>query len=393
MALDVYKRAIKLVEENQGKISVVSKVHVNDLDGLSVAYTPGVARPTKLVSENKELAYSYTSKGNLVAVVSDGSAVLGLGNIGPEAAMVVMEGKAIMMKAYGDIDAFPICLSTTDPNEIVKTIKYLEPTFGGINLEDISAPRCFEIEEKLTKILDIPVFHDDQHGTAIVATAALKNALKVVGKDSGVRVLINGAGAAGIATANLLQKADLGIEDIIVCDTKGPIYKGRSIGMNKYKEELAGRTNKKCFTDLKEALKECDVFIGLSVADFLSQDMVRSMRKDPIILALANPIPEIMPEKAKEAGASVIGTGRMDYPNQVNNLLAFPGVLRGALDSRATVINYEMKLAAVDAIANMVKPEELHSDNILPNPLDKNIAINVAKAVYNAAHQSGVARK
>lgn len=389
--MDFYEEAVKLVELHQGKIAVASKVQVNDMEGLSVAYTPGVGRPTKMVHENKELAYSYTSKGNLVAVVSDGTAVLGLGNMGPEAAMVVMEGKAIMMKAYGNIDAFPICLSTTDPDEIIKTIKYLEPTFGAINLEDISAPRCFEIEQKLTEILDIPVFHDDQHGTAIVIAAALKNALKLTGKNNNVNILINGAGAAGIAACNLLQ--EMGFRNIIVCDTKGPIYKERIDGMNPVKIELAERTNVNKIKSLEEALKETDVFIGVSIEGFLTQDMVRSMREKPIIFALANPVPEIMPELAIKAGASIVGTGRMDYPNQVNNLLAFPGILRGALDSRATKINSTMKIAAAEAIAKMVSDNELSNVNILPNPLDKNIAINVAKAVYTAAHESGVARK
>jgi len=390
--MDVYEKAIKLVEEHVGKLAVTSKVQVNDMEGLSVAYTPGVARPTQLIHKNKELAYKYTSKGNLVAVLTDGTAVLGLGDVGPEAALVVMEGKAIMMKAYGDIDAFPICLNTTDTDEIVKTMKYLEPTFGGVNLEDISAPRCFEVERRLTEELDIPVFHDDQHGTAIVAVAALLNALKIVGKKKEeVNVVINGAGAAGIATANLLQ--DFNIKDIVVCDTKGAIFKGRGEGMNVYKEELSERTNLNQCKTLKEALRNADVFIGVSEAGALSGSTISTMKDDPIILALANPDPEIMPEEAKRCGAAIVGTGRMDYPNQVNNLLAFPGVLRGALDSRAKCINKQMKIAAVMAISGMVKAEELNVDYILPNPLDKNIAICVANAVYKAAHASGVARK
>ncbi len=388
--MDFYEEAVKVVEKNRGKISITSKINVTNMEELSIAYTPGVAKPTKMVSENKDLAYKFTSKGNLVAVVTDGTAVLGLGNIGPEGAMVVMEGKAILMKALADIDAFPICLATTDTEEIIKTIKYLEPTFGAINLEDISGPRCFEIEERLKKELDIPVFHDDQHGTAIVASAALLNALKIVGKSFDVNVIINGAGAAGVAILNLLQK--IGIKNIVICDRNGAIYRGRKTGMNPYKEEIAERTNPNLVMSLTDALKGADVFIGVSTSNVVSEEMVRSMNNDPIILAMANPIPEIMPEEAKMAGARIVGTGRMDYPNQVNNLLCFPGILRGALDSRATVINDEMKIAAVYAIASMVKPEDLNEDCILPNALDKNIAKEVAKAVYNAAHDSGVAR-
>ncbi|MEL7568435.1 MAG: malic enzyme-like NAD(P)-binding protein [Dehalobacterium sp.] len=388
--MDIYEKAVKLVEQNKGKISIASKVVVNDMEDLSIAYTPGVARPSKLIHENKRLVYQYTSKGNLVAVVSDGTAVLGLGNMGPEAALVVMEGKAILMKAFADIDAFPVCLATTDVEEIIKTVKNLAPTFGGINLEDISAPRCFQVEDKLTRILDIPVFHDDQHGTAIVVAAALLNALKVTKKSKDIKIVINGAGAAGIATTNLLQK--MGLLNIILCDTKGPIFKGRKLGMNSYKEEISTRTNGEMVTHINDALKQADVFIGLSTANFLNEQMVKSMKTDPIIFALANPIPEIMPESAKAAGAKVVGTGRMDYPNQINNLLAFPGVLRGALDSRASKINWEMKIAAVRAIAEMINEEQLHEDYIVPSPLDRMVAQNVASAVYKAAIETGVAR-
>ncbi|AEG13813.1 malic protein NAD-binding protein [Desulfofundulus kuznetsovii DSM 6115] len=389
--MDYYQKGIELVKKNRGKFEVVSKVTVKDLEDLSVAYTPGVAGPTLKVKENPQLAYSYTIKGSFVPVVTDGSAVLGLGNIGPEAAMVVMEGKAILLKAFAEIDAIPLCLGTLDVDEIVRTIKILEPTFGGIFLEDISAPRCFEVEERLRQELSIPVFHDDQHGTAIATAAALWNALKVVKKSiNEIRVVINGAGASGYETARLLMT--MGVRYMVVCDTSGAIYLGRPGGMNKYKRRLAQATNPWKIKTLEEAMVGADVFIGLSGPGVLNEKMVRSMSKDPIIFAMSNPIPEIFPDEAKEYGAKVVGTGRSDFKNQVNNLLAFPGVMRGALDVRAKTINDEMKIAAAKAIAGYVRDSELDPDHVTPCALEKELAFVVARAVAKAARDSGVAR-
>jgi len=388
---DYYRRGIELVEKNRGKLEVVSKIEVNSLEELSVAYTPGVAGPTLKVRDDPRLAYAYTAKGSLVPVVTDGTAVLGLGNVGPEAAMVVMEGKAILLKAFAGIDAFPLCLGTSDVDEIVRTIKILEPTFGGIFLEDISAPRCFEVEERLRKELSIPVFHDDQHGTAIATAAALWNALKVVGKRlEAVKIVINGAGASGCETARLLLA--MGATGMVVCDTKGAIFRGRAENMNKYKERLAGATNLEMAKTLEEAMVGADVFLGLSGPGVLNEKMIRSMANDPVVFAMSNPTPEIFPDEAKAYGARVVGTGRSDFQNQVNNLLAFPGVMRGALDVRATTINDPMKIAAVMAIAGYVKEGELSVDLIAPCALDKGLAVLVAGAVAKAARESGVAR-
>lgn len=390
--LQLRSEALQIHRENKGKLGVYSKVGLNDAYDLSLAYSPGVAEPCKEIFKNENNVYEYTIKGNLVAVVTDGTAVLGLGNIGPRAAMPVMEGKALLFKTFADVDAFPICLNTTDVDEIVSVVKLLEPTFGGINLEDISAPRCFEIEQRLKAELAIPVFHDDQHGTAIVTAAGLVNALKLVNKSMDqIRVVINGAGAAGIAIVKLLH--ELGVEDLILCDTKGMIYKDRPFGMNKIKDEAALITNKaQKKGSLADALLGADVFIGVSAEGAVTHEMVRSMNSDSILFAMANPIPEIMPEEAKAAGAKVIGTGRSDFPNQVNNVLAFPGIFRGALDTRATEINEEMKLAAVYAIASLVSDSELNPEYIIPKPFDPRVAARVSEAVKSAAVASGVAR-
>jgi len=392
MMSNLREEALELHRMNQGKLEAVTKVPVRNARDLSLAYSPGVAEPCKDIFDDKSKVYEYTMKGNLVAVVSDGTAVLGLGNIGPEAAMPVMEGKAVLFKSFAGVDAFPICLNTTDVDKIVETVKLLEPTFGGVNLEDIAAPACFEIEERLKKETNIPVFHDDQHGTAIVTAAGLINALRVVDKKlEDIRVVANGAGAAGIAIIKLL--VSMGVKDVIMCDTKGIVYEGRPFGMNPVKEEMAKITNRsKLEGDLADALKGADVFIGVSVAGAVTQEMVRSMNRDPIIFAMANPNPEIMPDDAKAAGAVVVGTGRSDFPNQVNNVLAFPGIFRGALDTRATMINEEMKRAAVYAIADLISPEELSADKVIPGPFDPRVAPNVAAAVAKAAMESGVAR-
>ncbi|MDA5108261.1 MULTISPECIES: NAD(P)-dependent malic enzyme [Brevibacillus] len=384
--------ALELHRKHRGKLEAVTKVPVRNARDLSLAYSPGVAEPCKEIFDDVSKVYDYTMKGNLVAVVSDGTAVLGLGNIGPEAAMPVMEGKAVLFKSFAGVDAFPICLNTTDVDKIVETVKLLEPTFGGVNLEDIAAPACFEIEERLKKETNIPIFHDDQHGTAIVTAAGLINALRVVNKKlEDIRVVTNGAGAAGIAIIKLLLS--MGVKDVIMCDTKGIVYEGRPFGMNPVKEEMAKITNRsKKQGDLAEAMKGADVFIGVSVAGAVTQEMVRSMNRDPIIFAMANPVPEIMPEEAKAAGAAVVGTGRSDFPNQVNNVLAFPGIFRGALDTRATNINEEMKRAAVYAIADLISPEELSADKVIPAPFDPRVAPHVAAAVAKAAMESGVAR-
>jgi malate dehydrogenase (oxaloacetate-decarboxylating) len=390
--LNLNEKALQMHKEYKGKLTVTSKVPVRNAEDLSLAYSPGVAEPCLKIHENKNLAYEYTMKGNLVAVVSDGTAVLGLGNIGPEAAMPVMEGKAILFKTFADVDAFPICLNTTDVDQIVQIVKALEPTFGGVNLEDIAAPRCFEIEQRLKEECKIPIFHDDQHGTAIVTVAGLINALKLVKKSPDqIRVVINGAGAAGIAIIDLLT--EIGVKEIILCDTKGIIYEGRLHGMNPIKAKAARMTNKRGLQGtLADALIGADVFIGVSAGGVVSKEMVQSMNQDAIIFAMANPDPEIMPEEAKAAGAKVVGTGRSDFPNQVNNVLAFPGIFRGAFDVRATEINLAMKLAAAYAIADLISEQELSTDYVIPNPFDARVAPIVARLVAQAAIDSGVSQ-
>lgn len=385
------EEALHMHRENKGKLESTSKVPVRNAKDLSLAYSPGVAEPCREIYENVESVYEYTMKGNMVAVVSDGTSVLGLGDIGPEASLPVMEGKAVLFKSFAGVDAFPICLRTTDVDKIVETVKLLEPTFGGVNLEDISAPRCFEIEERLKKETNIPVFHDDQHGTAIVTLAGLINALKLTGKKlEDVKVVINGAGSAGIAIVKLLNR--MGAHQIVMCDSRGAIYEGRPEGMNEIKDEVAKVTNRERIEGkLADVVKEADVFIGVSVAGALTKEMIESMNEDPIIFAMANPTPEVMPEIAKEVGAKVIGTGRSDYPNQVNNVLAFPGIFRGALDVRATHINEEMKVAAVHAIADLVAEADLTSDYVIPAPFDARVAPAVAAAVAKAAMDTGVA--
>ncbi|HBV87415.1 MAG TPA: NAD-dependent malic enzyme [Desulfosporosinus sp.] len=384
--------ALALHRENVGKLDVRCKVPVRDGRDLSLAYSPGVAEPCLDIEKDKDLAYAYTNKGNFVAVVSNGTAVLGIGNIGAQASLPVMEGKAVLFKTFAGVDAFPICIDTTDIEKVIETVKLLEPTFGGINLEDISAPACFEIEERLKSEMNIPVFHDDQHGTAIVVMAGMINALMVVGKSiDAIRVVTNGAGAAGVAIIKLLMS--LGAKDVIMCDTKGAIYKGRPEGMNKSKDEIAKVTNLTMIKgSLADAMVGADVFIGVSAANTVTPEMVKSMAKDPIIFAMANPVPEIMPNLAKEAGAKVVGTGRSDMPNQVNNVSAFPGIFRGALDVRASQINEEMKLAAAYAIAGLVSDEERNEDYVIPKAFDPRVAPAVAAAVARAAMDSGVAR-
>ncbi|HZX45988.1 MAG TPA: malic enzyme-like NAD(P)-binding protein, partial [Clostridia bacterium] len=384
--------ALKLHRDNMGKIEVASKVQVKDRRGLSLAYTPGVAEPCREIHKDPDKVYEYTSKGNMVAIVTDGTAVLGLGNIGALASLPVMEGKAVLFKAFAGVDAFPICLDTVDIDRFVETVALMEPSFGGVNLEDIAAPACFEIERRLKERLSIPVFHDDQHGTAIIVLAALLNALKITGKQlKDLRVVINGAGAAGVAIGKIILRA--GAANLIMCDSKGIIYSGRAESMNPAKEEMAGLTNRDNKKgSLADALAGADVFIGVSSANVVSTDMVKSMNKDPIVFALANPVPEIDPDLAKKAGARVVGTGRSDYPNQINNVLAFPGVFRGALDVRAADINEEMKLAAAYALAGVVAKEELNGDYIIPKPFDPRVAPAVARAVARAAMDSGVAR-
>lgn len=381
--MDYYKESLKLHEKNQGKLAVASKVPLKDKDDLSIAYTPGVAEPCREINRDPEMVYKYTAKGNTVAVISDGSAVLGLGNIGGKAAIPVMEGKALLFKAFADIDAFPICLETQDAEEIINIAKNIAPTLGGINLEDISAPRCFEIERRLQELVDIPVFHDDQHGTAIVVSAAAINALKLVGKQfKDIKVVINGAGAAGVAIVKMLKA--LGVEDIVICDTKGIISKS-SKNLNSSKQELAELTNKGGKTgSLSDAVGGRDLFIGVSGPGMLTGEMVRTMSKDPILFAMANPEPEIMPELAKEAGARIIGTGRSDFPNQINNVLAFPGIFKGALAARATRITEAMKVAAAYAIAGVIPDDELKEDYIIPSAFHPGVAEAVAKAAEEA---------
>ncbi len=387
------EEALHMHRVHQGKLETVSKVKVENAKDLSLAYSPGVAEPCKVIYDDKSKVYEYTMKGNMVAVVTDGTAVLGLGNIGPEASLPVMEGKAVLFKSFAGVDAFPIALNTNDVDKIVETVKLMEPTFGGVNLEDIAAPNCFIIEERLKKETNIPVFHDDQHGTAIVTVAGLVNALKLVGKKmSDIKVVANGAGAAGIAIIKLLYR--YGVRDMIMCDTKGAIFEGRSIGMNPVKNEVAKYTNKnRVEGSLAEVIQDADVFIGVSAEGALTEEMVRSMNKDAIIFAMANPNPEIMPDMAKAAGAAVVGTGRSDFPNQVNNVLAFPGIFRGALDVHATQINEEMKVAAVQAIAELVSEEELNANYIIPAPFDARVAPQVAAYVAKSAMETGVARR
>jgi len=384
--------ALEMHRENQGKLEITPNVKVTNKQQLSLAYSPGVAEPCKEIHEDSRKVYEYTIKGNTVAVVTDGTAVLGLGNIGAEASIPVMEGKAALFKSFAGINGVPIALDTTDTQEIIKTVKLIAPNYGGINLEDISAPRCFEIEETLKKETNIPIFHDDQHGTAIVTMAGLINALKIVDKElTNIKVVLNGSGAAGIAIVKLLHA--YGVNNMIMCDSKGAIYSGRNFGMNDTKTYVAKWTNKdKVEGSLEEVIKDADVFLGVSVADILTQDMVKTMADDPIIFAMANPNPEINPNEAKQAGAKVVGTGRSDFPNQINNVLAFPGIFRGALDVEATHINEDMKKAAVEAIVHLIDENELHPDYCIPGPFDKRVAPSVAKNVAKAAMESGVAR-
>lgn len=378
------EEALKMHEAFKGKIEIKSKVRLENRDDLSTAYTPGVAEPCRKIHENTEDVYRYTAKGNLVAVLSDGSAVLGLGNIGAEAAIPVMEGKAVLFKSFAGVDAFPICVKSQDIEEIINTAVNIAPVFGGINLEDIQAPKCFEIEERLKKILDIPVFHDDQHGTAIVVSAALINALKLTKKNmEEVKIVLNGPGAAGTAIIKML--ISLGAKNIVACDSKGIVVEGRNGGLNAHKTELSKITNsQKLKGTLKDAMVGADVFIGVSAPNSVTEEMVKSMNSDSIIFAMANPTPEIMPDIAKKAGARVVGTGRSDFPNQINNVLAFPGVFRGALDCRAKQITEEMKKAAAYAIANLVTDEQLAEDFIIPGPFNNRVAMAVAAAVAEA---------
>ena len=389
--MDYNTMALQMHEENKGKISVVSKVKVETRDDLSTAYTPGVAEPCRRIRDDKKEVYRYTAKGNLVAVVSDGTAVLGLGDIGPEAAMPVMEGKSILFKEFAGIDAFPICLDTKDTDEIVETVKRLAPTFGGINLEDISAPRCFEIERRLKEELDIPVFHDDQHGTAIVVSAGILGALKLVKKDiHDVKIVINGAGSAGISICRLLM--EIGVGDVVLVDRQGALAVGED-WMNPVQAEMAEKTNKEqIHGTLADVMKGKDIFIGVSAPGVVTAEMVSTMAEDAIVFAMANPTPEIMPDEAKRGGARVVATGRSDFPNQINNVLVFPGIFRGALDARATDITEEMKIAAVYAIADIIEEEELTEDYIIPGAFDKRVAEHVAEAVAKKAIEQGISK-
>lgn len=389
--MDYNKLALEMHEKNRGKIQVVSKVAVKTRDDLSTAYTPGVAEPCRKIRDHKEEVYRYTAKGNLVAVVSDGTAVLGLGDIGPEAAMPVMEGKSILFKEFAGIDAFPICLDTKDTEEIIETVKRLAPTFGGINLEDISAPRCFEIERRLKEELDIPVFHDDQHGTAIVVCAGLVGALRLVGKKMGrIKAVINGAGSAGISICRLMQ--EIGVGDVILVDKMGILAPGED-WMNPAQAQMAQCTNKEgLHGTLADAMKGRDVFIGVSAPGVVTAEMVGTMAEDAIVFAMANPTPEIMPDEAKRGGARVVATGRSDFPNQINNVLVFPGIFRGALDARARDITEEMKIAAVYAIAGIIPEEELSEEYIIPGAFDERVAKAVADAVAKKAVEIGVSK-
>lgn len=389
--MDVREEALKLHKDNHGKIKVESKVPVNDAHDLVLAYTPGVAEPCKEIAKDPSLAYEYTNKGNMIAVVTDGSAVLGLGNIGALAGMPVMEGKAVLFKEFGNVDAFPVCLSSQDPEEIIKAVKMMAPSFGGINLEDIAAPNCFEIEKRLSEELDIPVFHDDQHGTAIIVLACVLNALKLVGKKiEDIKIVMSGAGAAGIAICNLLM--DAGAKNVILCNRRGVIDPADE-KLDEARRKVAEYTNpNKEKGSLAEAMVGADLFIGVSGPGIVTAEMVSKMNKDSIVLAMANPVPEIYPEEAKKGGARVIGTGRSDFPNQVNNVLVFPGLFRGALDVRASQINTEMKLAAAYAIASLVTDEELTEEYVIPKAFDRRVGALVAEKVAEAAKNTGVAR-
>ena len=390
--MSVFDESLKLHEKNKGKIEVISKVKVENMEDLSLAYSPGVAEPCKRIAENKENVYKYTSKGNMIAVVTDGSAVLGLGNIGPEAALPVMEGKAILFKEFAGVDAFPICLDTQDTEEIIRTVKLLAPGLGGINLEDISAPRCIEIESRLKKELDIPVFHDDQHGTAIVVTAGLINAYRFLGKNlKDARVVVNGAGAAVSSICKMIK--ELGVSDIIAVDKTGILNRDDIKDYNELHKELAEITNinnKK--GTLSDALEGSDIFIGVSAGNILKKDMVKKMNKDAVIFAMANPVPEIMPEDALEAGAAIVGTGRSDYPNQINNVLAFPGLFKGALEAKSKKITEDMKIEAAKAIAYILNDDDLKKDYIIPDVFDKRVVESVAEAVKKVAVSSGICR-
>ncbi len=389
--MNIREESLKKHYEWNGKIEVIAKAKVNDSKSLSLAYTPGVAEPCLEIQKDYNKSYELTRRNNLVAVITDGSAVLGLGDIGPEAGMPVMEGKCVLFKEFGDVDAFPLCVRTKDVDEFVQTVYNISGSFGGINLEDISAPRCFEIEEKLKKMCDIPIFHDDQHGTAVVVSAALINATKIIGKDLGeCKAVINGSGAAGTAIAKLLMT--LGLKDVILCDRTGAIYEGRE-KLNPSKAEIAKVTNRGMVKGgLKDAIVGTDIFIGVSAPGVLTEDMIKTMHKDPIVLAMANPTPEIMPDEAKAAGAKIVGTGRSDFPNQINNVVAFPGIFRGALDVRASAITENMKIAAAYAIASLVDDDKLNDDYILPYAFDERIKDTVANAVAEAARKDGVAR-
>ncbi len=390
--MDIKKEALLLHEKWGGKIEVSSTVKVENRKDLSIAYTPGVAEPCLEIEKDPELSYVYTKRHNLVAVVTDGTAVLGLGDIGPEAAMPVMEGKCVLFKTFGGVDAFPLCIRSKEVDDIVETVRLIAGSFGGINIEDISAPRCFEIERRLKQVCDIPVFHDDQHGTAVVTLAAMINALKIAGKQiKDVSVVVNGAGSAGIAVTRLLM--GMGLEKVILCDRKGAIYKGRE-GQNAEKVLMAEISNLEMKKGgLSDVIEGADVFIGVSAPGVLTKEMVKTMSKDPIIFAMANPVPEIHPDEATQAGALVVGTGRSDYDNQINNVLAFPGIFRGALDVRASDINDEMKIAAAYAIAGLVSDSELKPGYVIPEPFDKRVGPAVARAVAKAARDSKVARK
>lgn len=389
--MDYAKEALKMHREWKGKLSVVPKMSIKDKNDLSIAYTPGVAQPCLEIQKDKDLSYELTSRWNTVAVVTDGTAVLGLGDIGPEAGMPVMEGKCVLFKEFGGVDAIPLCIRSKEVNKIVETVSLLAGSFGGVNLEDISSPRCFEIERRLKECCDIPIFHDDQHGTAVVTLAALINALKIVGKDiKDIKVVISGAGAAGVAIIKLLMS--VGLKNVIMCDSKGIIYKGRD-RLNEITTQMAEITNTELVKGtLADAMKGADVFIGASAPGIVTEDMVKSMADKPILFPMANPVPEIMPDLAIKAGAAVVGTGRSDFPNQINNVLAFPAIFRGALDVRASDINDDMKTAAAYALASLISDEELSAEYIIPKPFDPRVKDAVATAVMEAARKSGVAR-
>lgn len=389
--MSIQDEAVRIHKEWRGKIEVTSRAPVNNKYDLSVAYTPGVAEPCLEIEKNTDLSYEYTRRWNLVAVVTDGTAVLGLGDIGPEAGMPVMEGKCVLFKTFGDVDAFPLCVRSKNVDDIVSTVRLLAGSFGGVNLEDISAPRCFEIEAKLKETCDIPIFHDDQHGTAVVTAAAMINAMKLTGRSlKDQEVVVSGAGAAGVAVTRLLM--GMGLKNVTLCDRKGAIYKGRE-GLNPFKQQMAEISNREMKKgSLKDVIAGADIFIGVSAPGIVTEEMVHSMSESPIIFAMSNPTPEIMPDLAKAAGAAVVGTGRSDFPNQINNVLAFPGIFRGALDVRASDINDDMKIAAAYAIADFVPADRLSAEYILPAPFEEGIGAAVAKAVAQAARESGVAR-